>query len=62
MASRERASQEEQNGTKFSFITPSSEELRVLIVASLQMYTHGKGRHHSGFQMLITPHWKVLRS
>ena len=35
----ERASHEEQNGTNFSFIAPSSEELRG------RLYGSGKGRH-----------------
>ena len=34
MTSSERAYQEEQNGANFSFIAPSSEELRVPILAS----------------------------
>ena len=53
----ERASQGEQNDAKFSFIAPSSEELRA---PTLQMCTHGKGHHRSGLEILVTPHWKVL--
>ena len=34
----ERASQEEQNSTNFSFIAPSSEELRVPIVANVRAW------------------------
>ena len=40
----ESATQEEQIGTNFSFIAPSSEELWVRKPA----YTCGKGRHRSG--------------
>ena len=46
MIPSERASQEEQNGSSFSFIAPSSEELWV---AMLAIYIPGKGRHSSGF-------------
>ena len=40
MISSERASQEEQNGTDFSFITPSSEELWVPIFPPIPMMSY----------------------
>ena len=43
----ERASQKEQNGVIFSTIPPSSDELCVQMLVSIQMYAHGKGRHCS---------------
>ena len=53
--SAERSLQEEQNGENFSSVAPSSEELRLPI---LHMYTHGKGRCHSGF----TKRWNADNS
>ena len=38
----ERALQEEENGANFSFIAPSTEELRV---QKPQMFVYGKGHH-----------------
>ena len=49
----ERASQGEYNGANFSFVAPSSEELRVTI---LEMYAHGKGRHCSGIVECLNAH------
>ena len=55
MITLERASQEQQIGANFSFIAPSSEELRIPI---LDMHTHGKGRRTSGF----TKRWNADNS
>ena len=56
----ERASQEKQNGTNFSFIAPCSEEL----FAFERLGTHcGDDLYHActlEVFVSVTPHWKVL--
>ena len=53
MTSSVRVSKEERNGAIFSFIAPSSGELWVPILAAHSNGAYGKGRHFSGFQMLV---------